>query len=328
MESIGLFIKAVSSAVILSVMSIGSYFYHPSKLKQENQTQQSDVVIEEFAVSEEDKGMELIESDNEQEKISENIKKSDGADAIMTKANTVVEAVKENANKKSDKKKNEEDDKKEKDSTKDTKSDQVKPEPCFSIADKNKYAENVYYTGSLVLDATCSKDTNEYQWYFNGSGSKSGQKTTFYSGGVPRVYNAVKSGTPVEIKLIVTSKDGLSASTTKTVSFREIPKPEVCFNPKSAEVKELEIGKEIDFDASCTTFSDENPVTKYIWKFRDSNATTKEGKKVSHSFSDKTSTAEGGGCNNGLLEVELDIETKLGTNSNNLHHFCIKKTVE
>jgi hypothetical protein len=328
MQNIGLVVKIVSSVVVLGVIAIGSYFYYPSKVKQEALIQQPGDVAEETLTPKENKEAVTIEPKNAQEVVvTENVKEEDTSKNIAvsdTKIATDNTKKEVDDKKKSDKKKEES---KKKNSNEDEKKES---KPCFAIDDKYKYAENVYYKGNLSLDAACSKESSEYQWYFNGSNSKSGQKVT-YSGGGFGGSPTIKVGGSLEIKLITTSKDGLTASTTKTITFRDIPKPTVCFNQDSSKVKSFKLGEEYTFDASCSTFSDENPITRYSWKFRDGgqdDAVVKEDVKVKHAFSKPTTTASGGGCNDGLLSVDLIIETKLGSNGSHTHTYCIDKVTE
>ncbi|KKP93234.1 MAG: hypothetical protein US25_C0042G0007 [Candidatus Moranbacteria bacterium GW2011_GWE1_36_7] len=239
----------------------------------------------------------------------------------------VSQPDKKDVAKESDNKKKKDDDKKDEDENE--KEEKEKPEPCFKISG-NQYNADTFYLGILKLDADCSKDSTEYQWYINGNNAGAG-KTYAFSYKNPSTLNKIKIDikNPFEIKLIATSKDGLVDSTAKTIKFREIPNPTICFNQESSKVKEFSLGEEYEFDASCSTYSEENPITKYAWKFRDGgidDAIKKEGVKVKYSFSKPSTTWEGGECGgpNDRLEVQLDIETKIGGSFSNIHHYCIK----
>jgi hypothetical protein len=63
MESIGLFVKAISSAVVLSVMSISSYFYHPSETVQTEQVNEEAVVSETNIVQPESYTVDSVQND-------------------------------------------------------------------------------------------------------------------------------------------------------------------------------------------------------------------------------------------------------------------------
>lgn len=197
----------------------------------------------------------------------------------------------------------------------------TKPTPCFDIKSDFKYQDNIYYAGKgITLDASCSKDAKDYQWYFNGKSLGSGE--IFKN--LPS--RATSPDSNYEIKLIVNSSDGLTNSISKTVKFRAIPQPTICFNQDSAKVKSFILGQSYNFDASCSTFSDENPIVKYSWKFWDgglNDAIAQDGVKVDHTFTKRSTNFEGGGCSIGGVQAELDTVTKLGDAYSNLHTYCI-----
>lgn len=279
-------------------------------------------------------------NNQEQEKVSENtasiensntaqgensqaeevVKSDESKETIPTNQESSIKNTTSVDNNKSKEDKKDGDDKKDSDDEKEK--EKEKPSPCFVITG-NKYSENIFYLGILKLNADCSKNSKEYQWYANGNSVGAGKSYNFY-------YKTEKISTknPIEIKLIATSSDGLSASTAKTITFREIPQPTICFNQESSKIKSFKLEQEYSFDASCSTYSEENPITKYSWKFRDGgidDAVKKDGVKVNYSFSKPSTTWEGGECGgpDDRLEVQLDIETKLGNNSSNIHHYCI-----
>ncbi|MCX6766853.1 MAG: hypothetical protein NT170_03715 [Candidatus Moranbacteria bacterium] len=208
------------------------------------------------------------------------------------------------------------------------------PVACFNASSDNQYSDSIFYKGrSIALDAGCSQNATEYLWYLDGENIGSGKtfnklRTNFSSRNKKKYEFNAKIGVEYKIKLIVIAKSGKTKSLTKVVSFRSIPNPVVCFNQESSNVKTFRLGQEYLFAASCSTYLEENPITKYTWKFRDggiSDAVVKEGVSVVHSFSKPATTVEGSSCgSNKWLEVELDIETKLGNNSANIHHYCIE----
>lgn len=200
--------------------------------------------------------------------------------------------------------------------------DDKKPEACFEV-DGNKYKDNIYYKGSISLDASCSDNTKIYQWYLNGVVIGEGE---IFNGFLSMMQ---KIDVDHEIKLVVTSDDGFIDSTSRIIRFKTVPEPVICFNQDPANVKTFKLNEEYSFDASCSTFSEENPITKYTWKFRDGgidNPIIKEGIKVNHSFSSHATTFTASECDgpNDGLEVELDIETKIGNNYSNIYHYCIE----
>ena len=208
--------------------------------------------------------------------------------------------------------------KKEEDSKKDSK-------PCFTIDGGVRYSEDIYYRKAFTLNGTCSKNANKFEWYINDKKIGTGTKLP-----IPLTLLKFGYGVIFEIKLVVISSDGISENESKKISLRKIPVIEACITHKSSETKELELNKEIDFDASCTGYDDENPITQYSWTFRDGENGEKEtGKKVSHSFSKGATTFKSSACDNGAemagLEVEVLFETKLGFNQSVIYQYCIKK---
>ncbi len=202
------------------------------------------------------------------------------------------------------------------------------PDPCFTIDGLVKYSEGVYYRKGFTLNGTCSKDADTFEWYFDSV--KIGTKEKMLISSAPKFkgFSGFKEGVAVEIKLVATSPDGISKSESKKISLRKVPEVDPCITPKMSDTKELELGKEIDFDASCTEYEDENPVVKYSWVFRDGKDGEEEsGKKVSHTFSKGATTITFSECGGEgqALEVELQLETKLGNSNTALYHYCIKE---
>ena len=190
------------------------------------------------------------------------------------------------------------------------------PTPCFKISPLVKYAEGIYYRGAFTLNAACSKDAKKYAWYFNGK--KVGSNATLLVTAYPRTkpqdvsyFGNFKNGVAVEIKLTVTSSDDISKSTSSTLTLRDAPKPNVCYNQTG--VKTFKLNKEYTFDATCSdSSSDENPITKYTWKFRDGgidDPIVETGARVSHTFTKPVTNVGNGGES---LEVELVVESKFG----------------
>lgn len=193
---------------------------------------------------------------------------------------------------------------------------------CFQINSDYKYNETTYYAGKVItLDASCSSEIVDYQWYLAGISFGSGEVLT------KNISYNQQINTETEIKLIATSKNGTVKITKKNVWFRKVPMPHACIIPNPTSTSALDLGTVYTFDASCTTFSDENPITKYSWKFRDGgfgDSILKSGILVQHAFSKPATTFEGAGCGKGGLEVELDLETKLHQNLSSISHYCIK----
>lgn len=204
-----------------------------------------------------------------------------------------------------------------------------KPLSCFDIVSDFQYSENIYYQNKkITLDASCSKNARDYFWYSNGVSIGAGKifdKPLLPFNPATRIQK--QTNIDNEVKLVTVSENGLVDSNSKIIKFREVPKPTICFNQESSEVKTFELGKEYTFDASCSVASEENPITKYIWKFRDGgldDAIKKEGVLVQHLFSKGATTFEGPcyGPNTGL-EVKLS-----GNSGGTLYHYCIEKEGE
>ena len=311
--------KEISRKVPVIAVALLAVFVLSGCSKSENKNEESQNLTQEVLSENVESTTNEVSKVSEPEDLkSENTSEADSLAVVNNASNDNTK--KEND---SDKKKKEDKDDKKKDEDDDEK---IKPEPCFSVSGKN-YSGNTFYFGGLKLNAGCSKEAREYQWYINGNSAGAGKTYNFqYKTLNPRFKVNVKN--PIEIKLIATSKDGLTASETKTITFREIPTPDVCFNQESSEVKSFKLGEEYAFDASCSDFSDENPITKYTWKFRDGgqdDSIEKDGIKVKHTFTKPTTTASGGGCNYGLLSVDLIIETKIGGGITHSHSYCIEK---
>lgn len=199
---------------------------------------------------------------------------------------------------------------------------------CFTIDKLVKYAEGIYYRQSFALNGSCSKNAATFAWYLDGIKVGTSSKLAVPLSSKFNGFKGFRNYVPFEIKLIVTASDGATKSESKTISFREIPGVEPCITPSSSKTKELELNSEIEFDASCTKYTDENPVVKYSWIFRDGKeGESKSGKKVSHSFTKGATTVTFSQCGGEgkALEVELQLETKLGNSNNALFHYCIKK---
>lgn len=202
------------------------------------------------------------------------------------------------------------------------------PKPCFTIDNLVKYAEGIYYRKSFVLNGTCSKDADTFEWYFDNIKIGTKERLTIPLSSHFKGFSGFREGIAVEIKLVAISADGISKSESKKITLRKIPEIDPCITPKMSDTKELELGKEIEFDASCTKYEDENPVVKYSWIFRDGKEGESEsGKKVSHTFTKGATTITSSECGGEgqTLGVELQLETKLGNNNNAIYHYCIKK---
>ena len=200
---------------------------------------------------------------------------------------------------------------------------------CFEIRNLIKYSEDVYYRKSFSLDASCSRDAKSYTWYFNGVKAGAGVKLPVPTSIKIKGFSGFREGVVTEIKLVTTSSDGVSKSESKKISFRKIPEIKACITPKATRDKEFVLGEEIEFDASCTEASDENPITKYTWTFRDGKDGEQEtGKKVEHAFSKAAPDTAASDCNRGaedsMVTVQLLFETKLGLNSSVQWTYCIK----
>ncbi|MBP7541139.1 MAG: hypothetical protein KA802_14560 [Saprospiraceae bacterium] len=314
----GAILKILAILIVTGGSSYGYFSSHRGNIVEKSEVQeiQQEIVNETVETA-------LIESSDENASSSvQEVEKKVAAEVIVS------ETTPPKADDKKKEKKKEKDTKKDEDEDEKTSDDRVMPKPCFGISG-NKYSENIYYFGTLKFNAECSKDSVEYQWYVNGNSLGVG-KTYNFSYKDPNISKRLKINVknPIEIKLIATSRDGLVSSETKTVSFREVPKIDICFNLESSKMKNFKLGEEYAFDASCSTFSDENPITKYTWKFRDGgldDSVEKEGIKVSHTFSKPTTTSSSSGCSDGMLSVDLIIATKLSPGSSYGYSYCIEK---
>ncbi len=305
---------AVSATIAIFVYANNDAFNSSDKKSQENNLvlSTSQENTENLRYNEEYNAE--IENKDEVNHLEENINLDNNDKILGDKKEEEINNKENDKDKKEDK---DEDDEKKEDK-------KIEPNPCFNISGK-KYNENTFYLGILKLNADCSKNSKEYQWYINGNSAGTGETYSFY---YKKASLRVNVKNPVEIKLISTSSDGLSASVTKTITFREIPEPKVCFNLESSDVDSFVLGEEYEFDAGCSSSSSENPIVGYSWKFRDGDedsAVVEDGIKVKHTFKKIAEEHYKSECGPNVLVVELSVETKLGANSNNVHLYCAEE---
>lgn len=318
----GAILKILAILIITGGSSYGYFSSHRGNVVEKSEVKE----IQQEAVNETAETT-LIESLDENDSLSiQEAEKKVAAEVIVSEVNPLKSDDKKKEKKKENKEKSSDEEKEEEPSKK-------VPKPCFTIDNTVKYSEGVYYKKSFNLNGSCSKDVATFEWYLTNAKTKklekigAGEKIS-----VPLLKTLIGFGygDVFEIKLVAISSDGTIESESKNISFRKIPEIKPCITPDSSETKELELDKEIEFDASCTDYEDENPVVKYSWTFRDGNDGEKEtGKQVNHTFSKGATTFTSSACENGAegagLEVEILFETKLGFNQSVNYQYCIKK---